>query len=157
MSKLVRSWWLLVIPAGVALGAITTYVVTFQHLPASENPSAWGTFGDYLGGLLNPLISALTLFVAISVWHLQKQELEETRKALEEQAKTAEQQRQEQRFFDLLNVYFRTIENTRYTHYTHPSLYVRTNGGAIEHREEIFQGKAAISNWLSRRTTVLSQ
>jgi large-conductance mechanosensitive channel len=109
VKKLVRSWWLLVIPAGVALGAITTYVATFHHLPATENPGAWGTFGDYFGGLLNPLISALTLFVAIRVWQLQKQELAETRKAMEEQAKTAEQQRQEQRFFDLLNVYQQTV------------------------------------------------
>lgn len=139
MSKLVRSWWLLVIPAGVALGAITTYVATFHHLPATENPGAWGTFGDYFGGLLNPLISALTLFVAISVWQLQKQELAETRKAMEEQAKTAEQQRQEQRFFDLLNVYFRTVESISYLH---------SPVGNLVDPPERFEGKAAMAAWL---------
>lgn len=157
MSKQFSPWWLLVIPTGVALGAITTYVATFYHLPATESPGAWGTFGDYVGGLLNPLISALTLFVAISVWQLQKQELEETRKALEEQAKTAEQQRQEQRFFDLLNVYYRTVESIRYTDITFSSVTVMSDGAPREQRENLFEGKSAISKWLSRKTTVLSQ
>jgi len=140
VSKLVRSWWLLVIPAGVALGAITTYVVTFHHLPATENPGAWGTFGDYFGGLLNPLISALTLFVAIRVWQLQKQELAETRKAMEEQAKTAEQQRQEQRFFDLLNVYQRTVDSI--SHVTE-----KTHRDTIE--TVTTNGKSALATYLS--------
>jgi len=131
VSRLVRSWWLLVIPAGVALGAITTCVATFHHLPATENPGAWGTFGDYFGDLLNPLISALTLFVAISVWQLQKKELAETRKAMEDQAKTAEQQRQEQRFFDLLNV-LRRVEDS--------IVFFNRDGNA--------RGNSAIENYL---------
>ena len=145
MKTSVRSWWLLLIPAGVALGAITTYVVTFHHLPASENPGAWGTFGDYLGGLLNPLISALTLFVAISVWQLQKQELEETRKALKEQATTAEQQRQEQRFFDLLNVYYRTHDSVSFRHRFYES---------EELKSQEYKGKTAMAAWLNASSTL---
>ena len=116
--KGLKTWWMLLVPSAFALGAVLAYAVTFWQLPATENPGAWGTFGDFLGGLLNPLVSTLTLFVAASVWKLQRKELTLTRKALkqtqlamEEQAKTAEQQRQEQRFFDLLNVYQRTVES----------------------------------------------
>ena len=54
--------------------------------------------------------------VVVSV-RLQKAELAETRKelensrlAMEEQAITAEQQRREQRFFDLLNLYQETLK-----------------------------------------------
>lgn len=111
-------WWLLLVPATFALGAITTYAIAFRSMSAMENPAAWGTFGDFVGGLMNPLVSVLTLFVAISVWRLQKAELEltrnemaQTKEAMEDQAKTAEQQRREQRFFDLLNLYKETVNS----------------------------------------------
>lgn len=98
--------------AGVAaLVLVMAYVWTFHALPANENPPAWGTFGDSVGGLLNPLVSTFTLIVAVKVWRQQKTELADTKEALKEQAKTAEQQRQEQRFFDLLNVCYRTVES----------------------------------------------
>ena len=99
--------WLSRLP--LAVGVIMAlllfaYAWIFSKLPVDESPAAWGTFGDYMGGLLNPLISLFTLIVAVRVWRLQKTELLETRKAVEEQSKTAEQQRREQRFFDLTTV-----------------------------------------------------
>lgn len=77
----------------------------------SKEPSDWGTLGDYFGGLMNPVISFATLMVAYAVWKQQREELKATKEALEEQAKTAEQQRQEQRFFDLLRVYTQTLDS----------------------------------------------
>lgn len=109
MKKLFFPWWLLVI---AALGAAVLALAYWGGWSIHPNAKAeeLGQLGDFFGGLLNPLVSALTLSVAISVWRLQKDELELTRKELEnsrlamqEQAATAEQQRQEQRFFDLLN------------------------------------------------------
>lgn len=44
-----------------------------------------GQFGDLLGGVLNPIISLLTLTVATRVWQLQRRELEATKKALAQQ------------------------------------------------------------------------
>ncbi len=41
----------------------------------SEDASKWGTFGDYFGGLLHPVISACTLFVAVGVWKFQEKEV----------------------------------------------------------------------------------
>lgn len=75
---------MLLVPSAFALGAVLVYAVTFWQLPATEDPGAWGTFGDFLGGLLNPLVSTLTLFVAASVWRLQRKELALTRQALEQ-------------------------------------------------------------------------
>lgn len=153
-QRWLKNWGLLLMPAVCAAVAIITYAVTFRDLPATENPQAWGTFGDFLGGLLNPLVSTLTLFVAISVWRLQRdeleltsKELEQTKLAMEEQAKTAEQQRQEQRFFDLLNVYQRTLDSISHTQ-------ARSAGGAA--RELLTSsGKQAISSWL--RNTALDR
>lgn len=103
--------WLLALPLLIAALAIVIYAWTFRHLPHHQDPGAWGTFGDYFGGLLNPVVSTLTLFVAIAVWKLQKSELEETRTILAAQARTARQERNEQRFFDLLNLHRRTLES----------------------------------------------
>ncbi|MBA4256404.1 MAG: hypothetical protein C0445_11070 [Polaromonas sp.] len=146
-QRWLKNWALLLVPAVCAAAAIVTYAVTFRDLPATENPQAWGTFGDFLGGLLNPLVSTLTLFVAISVWRLQRGELELTRKeleqtklAMEEQAKTAEQQRQEQRFFDLLNVYQRTVDSISH-------LTEKTHRDTIE--TVTTNGKSALAAYLS--------
>lgn len=114
------------IAGGLALVLVLGYVFAFKSLPLNEKPDAWGQFGDYVGGILNPLISLFTLVVAVSVWKLQKTELLETRRAVEEQGKTAEQQRREQRFFDLLNLYQETMKTF-------------VVGGST--------GKAALNNW----------
>lgn len=131
--------WLPRIAGVLAAILIGSYIFTFQKLPVTENPAAWGTFGDYMGGLLNPLISLFTLIVAMQVWKLQKTELAVTQKALKEQARTSEQQRQEQRFFDLFNISHRTIDSVRF------SLPGPMDQPATHH-----QGKDALDAWFSR-------
>ncbi|MDP3324442.1 MAG: putative phage abortive infection protein [Hydrogenophaga sp.] len=128
--------WVVGIAVLLLVGA---YVWTFNQLPSSESPPAWGSFGDYVGGLLNPLVSTFTLYVAVKVWQLQKVELQQTKDELKKQAKTAEQQRQEQRFFDLLNVYYKTVG----------SLHVVPNPYAKADQKQTFTGKEAIRAWLS--------
>lgn len=86
----------------LVLGA---YVLWFSSVKVSDDPGDWAALGDYFGGLMNPIISFATLMVAYAVWRNQKDELRQTKDALREQATTAEQQRREQRFFDLLNLY----------------------------------------------------
>jgi hypothetical protein len=106
--------WLHVIAGGLALCLIGSYLFSWPTLPVNANSTALGAFGDYMGGLLNPLISLFTLIIAMKVWGLQKTELLETRKAVEEQGKTAEQQRREQRFFDFLNIYRSTVDSIEF-------------------------------------------
>lgn len=43
------------------------YIKDFYDLPRSSNPQDWGTFGDFFGGILNPIISLLTLIVTIII------------------------------------------------------------------------------------------
>lgn len=98
-----------VLAVTVAIFLTSAYAFVFGKYGWSTNPDSWGQFGDFMGGLLNPLISLFTLSVAVKVWQLQKTELGQTRNALEDQLKTAEQQRAEARFFDLLNLYQLTL------------------------------------------------
>lgn len=105
LGQLIISVYLI---GGAVLGA---YALVFLRGGISADPSDWGTLGDYFGGLMNPVVSFATLVVAFAVWKQQREELKQTKEALEDQAKTAEQQRQEQRFFDLLSLYHSTVNS----------------------------------------------
>lgn len=87
--------WLNKLPifAGVlALLPVVVYAFTFRKLPAGENPAAWGTFGDFVGGLLNPLFGFLTLLVALRVLQFQRLEFKKTLEALEQSVVVATRQ-----------------------------------------------------------------
>lgn len=126
--------WLLPAVYFLGGGLLVAFVLNFYQHEVSHDPGDWGVLGDYFGGLMNPVISFATLLVAYAVWKLQRVELDETKKALKDQAKTAEQQRREQRFFDLLNVYYRTTESLRFD---------------PDPTRAPFHGKEAIQKWLS--------
>lgn len=64
----------------------------------SNDPATWGTFGDYLGGTLNPIISFLALIGLLYTIHQQAQEMKATRDELE---RTAEQQSRQSEIFNL--------------------------------------------------------
>lgn len=129
-----------------ALLLLLAYVAAFHALPADKSPPAWGSFGDYVGGLLNPLISAFTLIVAVKVWRQQKTEMAETKRALQEQAKTAEQQRQEQRFFDLLKLYQETVASITLVARMSPKSEVPV----------VYSGKEAIAHFFRSDTGAIS-
>lgn len=46
---------------------IAFYVYRFSATEISSSPSDWGSFGDYIGGLINPIISLATLIVTIFI------------------------------------------------------------------------------------------
>lgn len=70
------------------LGALATWVVygiyiynfaPGQWFKPSQNPADWGVFGDYVGGLLNPLFSFLAFIGVIITVVLQAKQLEVVR------------------------------------------------------------------------------
>jgi hypothetical protein len=60
----------------------------------SSSSSDWGTLGDFFGGLINPIVAALALYWLTRSVRIQKEELNETREAL--QASASAQVRQVQ-------------------------------------------------------------
>lgn len=71
----------------------------------SDDPATWGTFGDYLGGTLNPIISFLALIGLLYTIHQQAQEMQATREELklaaEQQRQQIEQQSRQSEIFNL--------------------------------------------------------
>jgi hypothetical protein len=49
------------------------YAVKFYTYPISNNPSDWGNFGDYIGGLLSPVFALIGIFAATYVTILANQ------------------------------------------------------------------------------------
>lgn len=85
--------------------AIVFVTNIFSLCFASTN---FGSFGDYFGGMLNPILTFLTFMGLLITIVLQQKELRLTRneiksssKALQEQAETQEKQRFENTFFSL--------------------------------------------------------
>jgi len=80
-----------------------------NNMKLSISTSDWGSFGDFFGGILNPLIAFFAFFWLTRSIKIQKQELMETKEALvgagvvqANQAEIQKKQRFEDTFFSLL-------------------------------------------------------
>ncbi|WP_053842932.1 hypothetical protein [Paracidovorax avenae] len=85
---------------GAASLAVVAYAAWFglRHgLILSDGPGTWGEFGDFLGGLLNPLVAFAAFYWLTRSVQLQKSELEESRRALEESSEAQKQQAEQGR------------------------------------------------------------
>lgn len=50
----------------------------------STNSDRWGAFGDFFGGIMNPMVALFATYWLISSIHLQQKELSDTRTALQD-------------------------------------------------------------------------
>lgn len=76
--------------AGAILSVFALYAGWFyiaNNMPVSSSPEAWGQFGDYVGGILNPIIAFMAFFWLLQSVRIQKVELLETRNELSKQAR----------------------------------------------------------------------
>ncbi len=77
---------------GVVMGSYLIWFFIVNDYNLSMKTSDWGSFGDFIGGLLNPLIAYLAFYwLTVSVL-VQKIELQETKKALIDTSKSQEHQ-----------------------------------------------------------------
>ena len=131
------------------------YFLNFNYnYNLSSNQSDWGTFGDFIGGTLNPILSFFSLIALLFTIALQSKELESTRielkrsasaqenteKILYEQSKTLARQQFESTFFSLLDQHNKALEKlttsptgNSYTKLVEVIEFVFTkNGGATD-------------------------
>lgn len=102
------------------------------HSQLSNKNDEWGTFGDFVGGTLNPLLSFLGLLALLLTVAMQRDELEKTHEVLDkqlaaqleqlenakkisdEQLKTQAKQQFESTFFSLLNAHNQVLSDLSY-------------------------------------------
>lgn len=87
----IKTRWIIVTIFLIVLIVLVLYFVNFPHHLSDKN-EVWGTFGDYVGGILNPVIAAFAFYLIAKSYELQKTELEATRKLLETSTKAQEDQ-----------------------------------------------------------------
>ncbi len=113
--------------------AILTIVIAFGmyffnfHGSLSNQHEKWGTFGDFIGGTLNPILSFFALIALLKTIELQFQqlkisqdelklsrnELAKSAKALTEQSKNIQKQNFENTFFNLLSLHNNIVNNLK--------------------------------------------
>lgn len=80
--------WLAV---AIFAAVLAAYALRYAFDPVgcpSSGAESWGQFGDYVGGVLNPLVAFLALYWLTQSVVIQRTELHETRVALSESAKS---------------------------------------------------------------------
>lgn len=55
------------IGTGLIITPLILYIITFYGQSISKDPANWGQFGDYVGGVLNPIIAVMNLIVLIFI------------------------------------------------------------------------------------------
>jgi uncharacterized protein with PQ loop repeat len=125
-------WLLLLLGAAFVFMAII-FIRYFTHFYGhlSNSKTDWGTFGDFIGGTLNPILSFLSLIALLTTIVLQSKELEltrkeltltrdelersasaqeETKKILDKQYETLTRQQFETTFFSLLDQHNKALD-----------------------------------------------
>jgi hypothetical protein len=75
--------FILIVAVVWLLGVSLAFVLKF-HNHSIGDPEAWGLFGDYFGGMLNPVIALAALMALFSSIRIQQKELKDTREQLAE-------------------------------------------------------------------------
>lgn len=73
-------------------GAFAIWFPLVQGASPSETIAEWGQFGDYIGGLLNPVVALFAFYWLTRSVKIQKEELSETKTALQESKQAQERQ-----------------------------------------------------------------
>lgn len=55
------------------LVVISSYIINFYDHPIASDTGAWGELGDYIGGILNPILSFTSLVLLLKSLNLQNQ------------------------------------------------------------------------------------
>lgn len=75
----------------IAFCVVAFYFFKF-HNGLSDKNEVWGTFGDYVGGILNPVIAGFAFYLIAKTYDLQKCELKASRKLLKVSTEAQEDQ-----------------------------------------------------------------
>lgn len=84
--------WIGVAATWIFLAAFLFYWMHFGANQLSQNPSDWGLFGDFIGGVTNPLLSLFALLSLLLTLNVQSKQLIVAREQLDHQQQSAREQ-----------------------------------------------------------------
>lgn len=89
-------------------------VPKMQEPPAPETPVFLGTYGDFFGGVVNPVLTFGTLIALAITILMQRLQLRDARNETKENSLHAQQQAFESTFFNLLSLHTENVKNLRF-------------------------------------------
>lgn len=101
---------ILIIGAG---GALALLLINISIFLFTDKSSEFGAFGDFFGGVLNPILTFLTLFGLIATIVIQKKELKLARIEYEKTADALSTQAVEVTFFNILDLHHKIVDNLK--------------------------------------------
>lgn len=104
----------IVIAVLITISVLAAYFYRF-HGNLSSKPEEWGQFGDYIGGVLNPIFGLGGFIALLFTFFHQRDQLEATTRHVKAQAGTAKLQAFESTFFQLLTLYRDVTKDLRIT------------------------------------------
>ncbi|WP_386071339.1 hypothetical protein ACFJIW_12090 [Tahibacter sp. UC22_41] len=75
----------------VAASAIVAYMTRFAGRPLGD-PDSWGQFGDFIGGIVNPVVGLVTVILVVRTLNVTRSEARNTRNEMEAQTRSLEKQ-----------------------------------------------------------------
>lgn len=82
-----------------------------------QKQDAWGQFGDFIGGILNPVVGLITLLLLVRTLELQRKELQEQRQEISRQNDILARQSVEQALFAWIKDYKAEVAAFEYSIY----------------------------------------
>lgn len=114
----------LIFVCSALIGAISFYAYTFGFSIVKDK-NEWGAFGDFIGGLLNPIVGVVTVFLVLLNARLQRLELRNSLRemknsnlALKKQNASLETQEFQNIFFSWLGTHRANVSELRFVHST---------------------------------------
>jgi hypothetical protein len=144
----------------IALAVIITLILVDLALVFGlKKPDVIGVFGDFFGGVLNPLLTFLTFFCLIVTVVIQRHELSLARTEYKKTAEALSTQAVENTFFSILDLHHKIVDNLKLdTAALWPNYANRDNSrnrdrkGNIPEVKKLFSGREVfeeIINYLS--------
>ncbi len=128
MEEKKEKWWnnpFIIIAAIAIIIVYGSYIFNFHNHTISKSSGDWGTFGDFIGGTLNPTLAFLSLLAILQTIRIQSKELAKSSEALElskeelakssialiEQSNSLKIQNFETTFFNMINLHNEMVKN----------------------------------------------
>lgn len=145
--------WLSYRPLVLAIALVVViaaiYAYNFSGGFSSEQ-GVWGQFGDFMGGVVNPLLNLVTIWLLVGTFNQQQQAVQAAQKSLREQQRAVEAAHESVLIQkDALNVQRQELADTR--------AELANSAAALAHQVEQFDRKSEKDDLFSRADTVFQE
>lgn len=101
-----------IITGTITAALFVIYFWWFREHPPGD-PESWGDFGDFIGGLMNPVVGIVTIVLLVRTLNSQREDSKQSAQVLAEQHRAIQIQSFEQTLFKWLDSYKQSITEIR--------------------------------------------